>query len=75
MLGDSNADQVALTARVGHDRGRHCAGACQEVKPRLFVIFALVGESEVDVRLRARSAFRPLIAHVNLHMVSEAERA
>ena len=40
-------------------------------KPQRFVIFALVGEREVDVRLRARRAFRPLIAQVIVHMVSE----
>ena len=35
----------------------------------------LVGESEVDVRLRAGRAFRPLIAHVIVQMVSEGECA
>ena len=75
LLGDSNADQAALTARVGHDRQGYCAGAFQEVKTQRFVIFALVGESEVDVRLRAGRAFRPLIAHVIVQMVSEGECA
>ena len=75
LLGDSNADQAALTARVGHDRQGYCAGAFQEVKTQRFVIFALVGESEVDVRLRAGRAFRPLIANVIVQMVSEGECA
>ena len=75
MLGDSNADQAALTARVGHDRQGYYTGAFQEDKPQRFVIFALVGEREVDVRLRAGHMFRPLIAHVIVQMVSEGECA
>ena len=74
LLGDSNADQGALIARAGHDRQGYRAGAFQ-VKTQRFVIFALVGEREVDVQLRAGRTFRPLIAHFIVQMVSEGECA